>query len=144
MQQPLFSLCGQLVCPALASQSEIEVPQLPPCGQHPTSPFPVSSTIMQLSVSLQQLFGRSISVQDLVPVGQDPQSRVNRLYPGKRRKVCARSKCGARGASNCEEVLAYFFASSSAGRTSRPHRCSSSSCLWVAAIVAALVLVVHA
>jgi hypothetical protein len=33
---------------------------------------------------------------------------------------------------------------SNAGRTSRPRRCSSSAFLWAAAIVAALVLVVHA
>jgi hypothetical protein len=116
MQQPLFSLCGQLVWPALSSQSAIDAPQLLPCGQQPTSPFPVSSTVMQASVSPQQLFGRSISVQDLVPEGQDPQSRERRLYPGNRRKVCARSKCGANGASSREEVFAY---------SSAPSKCPS-------------------
>lgn len=127
MQQPPPISLLQAVLPA--AQSEMPPPQVAPSGQHPTGPRPVSGTSMHASPSLQQLLGKPIEEQLLVPVGQDHWrfSRKARADAARRKRSHAcgglspGSSCsgpdnkangGRRGSS--EEALAHMRRASSA------------------------------
>lgn len=82
IQQPPPGLLGQSVYPS--AQVPRDPAQVWPFGQHPTSPKPVSCTIIHVDPVPQQLFGRLIEVQAEVPDGQLKSRVSKRCQPGNR------------------------------------------------------------
>ncbi len=91
MQHPPPKLSGQSESPS--GQPDTSSPQTSPGLQQPTSPSPVSVVSWQTRPAAQQVFGRFIEAQSLVPPGHE-KLRVSRarIAPGDRSRRVKRGR----------------------------------------------------
>ena len=116
MQHPPPKLSGQSI--SSSGQPDTSSPQTCPGLQHPTSPSPVSVVSWQTRPAAQQLYGRFIEAQSLVPPGHeklrvsrakiasgDRSRRLKRGWVSSLRSVCrekgACSGCGMDALAEC-------------------------------------------